>query len=250
MNDKSVSEVRGLVYVAVAVAAIGGLLFGYDTGVISGAILFIKHQFSRSAVMEEIVVSSVLAGAVVGAVIGGAFTDRFGRRTMIMLAGLIFAVSAACTALAPTVTCLIAARVVSGIGIGIASFISPMYIAELVPAKVRGALVAVNMLAITTGIVAAYLVDYAFSASQGWRYMFGLAAIPAITLVVGMWWLPDSPRWLISKSKTEQARHVLQRVRTAADVGSRSHLRRARLSRRAARGEPKRNERELDFCDG
>ncbi len=119
MNDNSVSEVRGLVYVAVAVAAIGGLLFGYDTGVISGAILFIKHQFSLSAVVEEIVVSSLLAGAVVGAVIGGAFTDRFGRRTMIMLASLIFAVSAACTALAPRVTCLIAARVVSGIGIGI-----------------------------------------------------------------------------------------------------------------------------------
>jgi MFS family permease len=85
-----------------------------------------------------------------------------------------------------------------------------MYIAELVPAKVRGALVAVNMLAITTGIVAAYMLDYACAASQGWRYMFGLAAIPAITLVVGMWWLPDSPRWLVSKSKLEQARSVLQ----------------------------------------
>jgi SP family galactose:H+ symporter-like MFS transporter len=139
MKDEALSEVRGLVYVAVGVAAIGGLLFGYDTGVISGAILFIKHQFSLSAAMEEIVVSSVLAGAVVGSVLGGALTDRFVRRTMIMLAGIIFGVSAACTALAPTVTWLITARVVSGIGIGIASFISPMYIAALVPAKVRGA---------------------------------------------------------------------------------------------------------------
>jgi len=220
MTDKSASEVRGLVYVAVGVAAIGGLLFGYDTGVISGAILFIKQQFSLSAAMEEVVVSSVLAGAVIGSVIGGALTNRFGRRTMIIVAGAIFAVSAACTALAPTVPWLIAARVVSGIGIGIASFISPMYIAELVPAKVRGALVAVNMLAITTGVVGAYLVDYAFSASQGWRYMFGLAAIPAIALVLGMWWLPDSPRWLISKSKVEQARQVLKRVRTASDVSA------------------------------
>jgi MFS family permease len=93
---------------------------------------------------------------------------------------------------------LIAGRIVSGLGIGVASFISPMYIAEIVPAKVRGALVAVNMLAITTGIVAAYLVDYALSGTEGWRYMFGLGAIPAVILVVAMWKLPDSPRWLIS----------------------------------------------------
>jgi len=210
--------VNGFVYIAVGVAAIGGLLFGYDTGVISGAILFIKNQFSLSITMEEIVVSSVLVGAVIGAVIGGALTDRFGRRKMIILAGIIFTVSAIGTALSQTVTWLIAARIVSGIAIGIASFISPMYIAELVPAKVRGALVAVNMLAITTGIVVAYLVDYAFSGIQGWRYMFGLAAIPSIALVIGMWRLPDSPRWLISKSKVEQARRVLQRARTASDV--------------------------------
>jgi SP family galactose:H+ symporter-like MFS transporter len=220
MKGSAKSEVNGFVYVAVGVAAIGGLLFGYDTGVISGAILFIQSQFSLSASMEEIVVSSVLVGAVIGAVIGGALTDRFGRRAMIILAGIIFTASALGTALAPTVDWLIAARITSGVGIGIASFISPMYIAELVPAKVRGALVAVNMLAITTGIVVAYLVDYAFSGSQGWRYMFGLAAIPSIALVIGMWRLPDSPRWLISKSKVEQARQVLQRVRTASDVST------------------------------
>ena len=218
MKNKAKSEVNGFVYLAVGVAALGGLLFGYDTGVISGAILFIKKQFSLSATMEEIVVSSVLVGAVVGAVIGGALTDRFGRRKMIILAGIIFTVSAIGTALAPTVGWLIAARVVSGIAIGIASFISPMYIAELVPAKVRGSLVAVNMLAITSGIVVAYLVDYAFSGSQGWRYMFGLAAIPSIALIIGMWRLPDSPRWLISKSKVEQARQILQRARTVSDV--------------------------------
>ena len=218
MGNKAKSEVNGFVYFAVGVAALGGLLFGYDTGVISGAILFIKKQFSLSATMEEIVVSSVLVGAVVGATIGGALTGRFGRRKMIILAGIIFTVSAIGTALAPTVSWLIAARVVSGIGIGIASFISPMYIAELVPAKVRGSLVAVNMLAITTGIVVAYLVDYAFSSSGGWRYMFGLAAIPSIALIIGMWRLPDSPRWLISKSKVEQARRILQRARTVSDV--------------------------------
>jgi sugar porter (SP) family MFS transporter len=220
MRNKARSEVNGFVYFAVGVAALGGLLFGYDTGVISGAILFITKQFSLSATMEEMVVSSVLVGAVVGATVGGALTGRFGRRTMIILAGIIFTVSAVGTALAPTVGWLIAARVASGIGIGIgiASFISPMYIAELVPSKVRGSLVAVNMLAITTGIVVAYLVDYAFSGSRGWRYMFGLAAIPSIALVIGMWRLPDSPRWLISKSKVDQARQILQRARTVSDV--------------------------------
>jgi SP family galactose:H+ symporter-like MFS transporter len=215
-NDKK--GLKGFVYVAVGVAAVGGLLFGYDTGVISGAILFIKKQFSLSAAMEEIVVSAVLIGAVFGAIPGGALTSTFGRRKMIILAGIIFTISAIGTAFAPSVSWLIAGRMVSGLAIGIASFISPMYIGELVPAKVRGSLVAVNMLAITTGIVVAYLVDYAFSGSEGWRYMFGLAAIPSIGLVIGMWFLPDSPRWLVSKSKVQLAKQVLQRVRTEPDV--------------------------------
>jgi sugar porter (SP) family MFS transporter len=213
-------RVNRFVYLAVGIAALGGLLFGYDTGVISGAILFVKGEFYLSSPMEEIVVSAVLVGAVLGAITGGALTGRFGRRRLIILAGVIFTLSAVGTAFAPSVGWLIVARVASGIGIGIASFISPMYIAELVPARVRGSLVAVNMLAITTGIVVAYLVDYALSGSQGWRYMFGLAALPSIGLVIGMWWLPDSPRWLISKSKVDEARKVLQRARTSPDVSA------------------------------
>jgi SP family galactose:H+ symporter-like MFS transporter len=217
-ETKTDNKLRGLVYFAVGVAALGGLLFGYDTGVISGAILFITKQFSLSATMEEIVVSSVLVGAAVGAALGGALTNRFGRRKLIILAGIIFTFSAVGTALAPTVSWLIAGRIVSGLGIGVASFISPMYIAEVVPAKVRGALVAVNMLAITTGVVAAYLVDYALSGTGAWRYMFGLGAIPAVILVIAMWKLPDSPRWLISRSLLKQAKLILERVRTVTDV--------------------------------
>ncbi len=110
---------------------------------------------------------------------------------------------------------LIAARIVSGIAIGLASFIAPMYIAELVPARVRGALVAVNMLAITTGIVVAYLTDYGLAHHGGWRWMFGLGAVPAFGLTVGMWFLPDSPRWLISKNRVDQARKAMLRLRTA-----------------------------------
>jgi SP family galactose:H+ symporter-like MFS transporter len=213
MTSATQTPVKGYVYYAVGVAALGGLLFGYDTGVISGAILFIKSQFSLSSTMEEIVVSAVLVGAMFGAAAGGVLTNRFGRRK------LIFNASAFGTALAPTVSWLIAGMIVSGFAIGIASFISPMYIAELVPADVRGALVAVNMLAITSGIVIAYLVDYAFSSIQGWRYMFGLAAIPSVGLVIGMWGLPDSPRWLISRGMQDHAKRALQRVRTVSDVG-------------------------------
>jgi SP family galactose:H+ symporter-like MFS transporter len=191
--------VKGFVYYAVAIAALGGLLFGYDTGVISGAILFITRQFSLSSTMEEIVVSAVLVGAVIGASLGGALTGRLGRRSLIIVAGVIFIASSLGTAFSPSVPWMIAARFVSGIAIGMASFISPMYIAELVPARVRGALVAVNMLAITTGIVAAYLTDYALTGNGGWRWMFGLGVVPAVGLTIGMWFLPDSPRWLISK---------------------------------------------------
>jgi sugar porter (SP) family MFS transporter len=219
VKNSSKAPVKGFVYYAVAIAALGGLLFGYDTGVISGAILFITKQFSLSSTMEEIVVSAVLVGAIVGASMGGAMTDRFGRRGLIIVAGLIFIASSLGTALAPSVPFLIAARVVSGIAIGLASFLSPMYIAELVPARVRGALVAVNMLAITTGIVAAYLTDYALTGNGGWRWMFGLGVVPAVGLTIGMWFLPDSPRWLISKSRTDEARSALARLRSPEEIG-------------------------------
>lgn len=210
--------VKGFVYYAVGIAALGGLLFGYDTGVISGAILFIARQFHLSSTMEEIVVSAVLVGAVVGASLGGALTDKFGRRSLIIVAGVIFVASSLGTAFAPSVPWLIAARVVSGIAIGLASFISPMYIAELVPARVRGALVAVNMLAITTGIVAAYLTDYALTGNGTWRWMFGLGVVPAIGLTFGMWFLPDSPRWLVSRSRVEQAKEALARLRSPEEI--------------------------------
>jgi SP family galactose:H+ symporter-like MFS transporter len=218
VQNSSKTPVKGFVYYAVAIAALGGLLFGYDTGVISGAILFIVKQFSLSSTMEEIVVSAVLVGAVAGALLGGALTDRFGRRGLIIAAGMIFIGGSLGTALSPSIPWLIAAEVVTGLAIGMASFISPMYIAELVPPRVRGALVAVNMLAITTGIVSAYLVDYSLAGSGAWRWMFGLGVVPAVMLTAGMWLLPDSPRWLIGRSRVDDARKALARLRAKEEI--------------------------------
>jgi SP family galactose:H+ symporter-like MFS transporter len=206
------------VRIAVIIASLGGMLFGYDTGVISGAILFLKQSFGLSSTMEELVVSAVLIGAVIGAIVGGILANRFGRRRMIILAGIIFTVSAIGTALAPNPRALIAGRIVVGVAIGIASFTSPMYMSEISPKKVRGSLVSINQLAVTIGIVIAYLVDYALSGIQGWRYMFAIAAFPSTVLVVAMWRMPSSPRWLMSRGMADKARAVLERIRGTTDV--------------------------------
>lgn len=208
------------VRIAVIIASLGGMLFGYDTGVISGAILFLKQTFSLSSTMQELVVSAVLIGAVIGAIVGGVLADRFGRRRMIILAGIIFTLSAIGTALAPSLGTLIAGRIIVGVAIGIASFISPMYMSEISPKRIRGSLVSINQLAVTIGIVIAYLVDYALSGIQGWRYMFGIAAFPSTVLVIAMWRMPPSPRWLMSHHMADEARTVLERMRGTKDVGS------------------------------
>ena len=206
------------IHVIVSVAALGGLLFGYDTGVISGAILFIRQSFSLSPPLQEIVVSAVLVGAVIGAAAGGRLADRYGRRKLIILSAVIFSIGAVGTSLTPLVSLLIAGRIVVGIAIGIASFIAPMYISELAPARVRGSLVSVNQLAITVGIVVSYLVDYAFSALGAWRMMLGLAAVPSIVLGLAMWRLPSSPRWLVARGSTEEAKSVLGRIRSSSEI--------------------------------
>jgi SP family galactose:H+ symporter-like MFS transporter len=206
------------IYVAAAVSALGGLLFGYDTGVISGAILFIENEFALSNLFVGIVVSAVLIGAVIGAAIGGTLADKFGRRKMILAAAVIFILGAIGTSLTPDVYLLIAGRIVVGIGIGIASMTAPLYISEVSPSDTRGSLVSLNQLAVTVGIVVSYLVDYALAPINGWRYMLVLAAIPALILGIGMISLPDTPRWLVSKNQKDQATKVLKRIRNSADV--------------------------------
>jgi len=206
------------VYLAAAISALGGLLFGYDTGVISGAILFIKRDFALSTGLVEVIVSAVLAGAVLGAAVGGVLTDRFGRRRILIATAVLFVACALETAVASTVTWLVIGRVVIGTAIGVASFVAPLYISEIAPVAIRGSLVGLNQLALTSGIVLAYLVDYAFAGVQGWRWMLGLAALPGAALGIGMWRMPESPRWLMSRARTESARAVLARMRNPAEV--------------------------------
>jgi SP family galactose:H+ symporter-like MFS transporter len=210
----------GFVYVAAAISALGGMLFGYDTGVISGAILFISKDFSLTQLQVEIVVSCVLIGALIGAMTGGILADRFGRRRVIIATATLFVAGAIVTALSPTFTLLIAGRIIVGAAIGVASFTTPLYISEVSPVKIRGRLVSINQVALTSGIVISYLVDYALVDIQGWRWMFGFAAVPAAILAVGMFRLPESPRWLVSKNLIDSARTVLERIRRTKDVGT------------------------------
>jgi len=204
------------VYVAAAFAGLGGLLFGYDTGVISGAELFFKNDFSLSVFALEVIVSGVLAGAAVGALAGGRLADLFGRKTMLIVTALIFAAGAVLCAVAPTPGNLIAGRIIVGLGIGLSSGAVPVYISEVSPPESRGWTVSIFQLAITLGILLAYLVDYAFAGIQGWRWMFGLAVVPAAIFALGMMFLPESPRWLAKRGRHDEARKALSRIRGAS----------------------------------
>ena len=212
-NTNAGSGQRTFVKVAAAITATGGLLFGYDTGVISGALLFIKEDLGPlSDFVQGLIVSFLLVGAVVGALSGGPLTDRFGRRWTAMLAAIIFAIGALIVALTPTVVILIFGRFVLGLGVGLASLVVPLYIAEIAPPDTRGALVSLNQLMITIGILVSYLVGVAFTPIEGWRWMFAVAIIPALVLGVGMFFLPETPRWLYESGFAERARAVLRRT--------------------------------------
>jgi SP family galactose:H+ symporter-like MFS transporter len=206
------------IYVAAAFAALGGLLFGYDTGVISGALIFIEKTFALSTFHEELVVSVVLVGACIGALSGGRFADRFGRRRMLIFTAVTFIAGALICAMSTDVIMLIVGRAIVGLGIGFASSTVPLYISEVSPASARGWQVSLFQFAITVGILAAYLVDYAFAGSGSWRWMLGLAVVPGLALGLGMLVLPESPRWNAQRGNAEQARKVLAKIRGTQEV--------------------------------
>ena len=206
------------VYLITSIAALSGLLFGFDTGVIAGAILFVQKTFTMSTLTVELVVSAVLLGAFSGAICSGKCADQFGRRRMIFIAVLAFIIGTLISSLAPNVSVLIAGRFLIGVAIGIVSYTAPLYIAELAPAQNRGAFVIVNNLAIACGQVVAYIVDYAFMAHDSWRWMFGVGVVPAIVLGLGLLLLPESPRWMVQQGKLDKARQILSRIRSKNSI--------------------------------
>ena len=199
-------------------AALGGLLFGYDTGVVSGALLYLKKEFGGlSSFQQELVTSLLLVGCMVGAFVGGRVADRVGRRPTLAVTALVFVAGVLLAAFAADFPMLLVARFIIGLAVGTSSMVVPLYIGEVAPARARGGLVSLNQLAITVGILAAYLVDYGLSGSGNWRLMFGLAAIPAGVLFIGMLFQKESPHWLIGQGRDEEARHVLERLRGPDD---------------------------------
>lgn len=208
---------RFIVGVAV-IAAIGGALFGYDTGVISGALLFMSPHFGLSAVLEGVVTSSLLIGAAFGAVSGGRIADGVGRRTALLISAVVFIVGTLGSALAPTVPVLVVSRFVLGLAVGAASVVVPLYISEMAPAHIRGKLVTFNSLMIVSGQLLAYIVNALLADAGAWRWMLGLATIPAVLLGMGMLFLPDTPQWLVRQGRTREARTVLLRSRSVAQA--------------------------------
>lgn len=210
--------------------AIGGLLFGFDTAVISGIIGMVKEQFSLSTGLEGWLVSSGLLGCIIGVITTGFISDRIGRKKSILFAGLMFLLSAVGCAFANGFDLLVTARLIGGIGVGMASVLSPMYIAEFAPAKSRGRMIAYYQLAITVGILLAYfsnasLVSFAqssfssksfdwFFSQQTWRPMFLMMAVPSIVFLILLTGIPESPRWLILVNRKTEAEQILHKIRT------------------------------------
>jgi len=220
------SDKTRLPYVATvaAIAAVGGFLFGFDTAVIAGAVPFLESHFQLSASELGFAVSSVVLGCILGAAIAGSLADRFGRKKVLISAAFLFLVSAVLTAIPETLLLFNVARFVGGVAIGLSSPISPMYIAEISPARIRGALVTLNQLAITFGIVVAYVADWwiaglgdaAWQNSTAWRWMFASETIPAVFLLIGLCCIPESPRWLLKNGMTVRAMQTLRKVGGAA----------------------------------
>jgi sugar porter (SP) family MFS transporter len=204
----------GAVTLLAAITALGGLLFGYDTGVVSGALLFLKDSFPHiTSLQKELVTSLLLVGAAAGAIGAARLAVRVGRRPTILITAAVFVAGVLLAALTPSFAVLLVARVIIGLAVGSASMVVPMYIGEAAPPRFRGALVSFNQLAITSGILVSYLVDYGLAGSRDWRLMFALATIPAVLLFAGMLTQKESPAWLVAHGHEDDARTVLTRLR-------------------------------------
>ncbi|XP_034735387.1 proton myo-inositol cotransporter-like isoform X3 [Etheostoma cragini] len=214
------ASTSGFVYVLAFFSALGGFLFGYDTGVVSGAMLLLKEEMNLSALWQELLVSSTVGAAALSALTGGFLNGWLGRRICILLASFIFSIGGVILSLAPDKVVLLVGRITVGVGIGIASMTVPVYIAEVSPPHQRGQLVTVNSLFLTGGQFIASVIDGAFSYMRhgGWRYMLGLSVFPAVLQFVGFFFLPESPRWLLQKGRNQEARQALSRIRGGQSI--------------------------------
>jgi SP family xylose:H+ symportor-like MFS transporter len=196
------------------ISALGGYLFGFDFAVIAGALPSLRNEFALTSWWEGFLTGSLALGCVVGCIIAGAQSERYGRKPGLLTAALLFAFSSIGMALAGSLVVFISMRFAAGIGVGMASMLSPLYIAEVSPAAVRGRNVAINQLTIVIGILITNLVNYMLAGTgpDAWRWMFGLGAVPAILFLVGVIWLPETPRWLMKAGRDTQARKVLQKI--------------------------------------
>ncbi len=211
---------RGFVLKVSVVAALGGLLFGYDTAVISGVIGFLQVKFDLSPAMVGWAASSAIWGCVLGAMFAGYLSDVFGRKRVLIITAVLFFVSSLGAAIPSNLTQFVVARFIGGVGIGAASMLSPLYISEIAPAKIRGTLVSLYQLAIVLGINLIYFVNFriaahgddVWNAEIGWRYMMGSGMLPALLFFVLLFLVPESPRWLIKKNRNDEALDTLEKV--------------------------------------
>ena len=192
------------------IAGLGGILYGYDIGIIAAALIFVRSTFALSTQMEGVVVSVVLIGSMAGAVLGGSIADRYGRRTILLAGGAIFILGSILAPLSPNVGTLIFARVLLGLAIGFTSVTAPVYVSELAPPQARGFLIGLYQFALTLGIALANLVGYWLAADHAWRWMFGLGIIPAIFFLLLVLTVPESPRWLVAQGREEEAETILR----------------------------------------
>ncbi|MCP1439743.1 SP family galactose:H+ symporter-like MFS transporter [Erwinia persicina] len=202
-------------------AALAGLLFGLDIGVIAGALPFIAKDFNVTAHQQEWIVSSMMFGAAVGAVGSGWMSSYLGRKKSLMIGAVLFVIGSLWSAMAGNADMLIVARVLLGLAVGVASFTAPLYLSEIAPEKIRGSMISLYQLMITIGILGAYLSDTAFSYTGEWRWMLGIITIPAALLLVGVCFLPNSPRWLAAKGNFRDAQRVLDRLRDTSEQAKR-----------------------------
>ncbi|WP_121352063.1 sugar porter family MFS transporter [Flavisolibacter nicotianae] len=218
MNDQSAGKKKAYVVLISLISALGGYLFGFDFAVISGALPFLRTAFALEAWGEGFLTGSLGLGCIVGCLFAGTLVDRYGRKPGLLIAAFIFALSSLGMAAASQFTFFVLMRFAAGIGVGMASMLSPLYIAEISPAEDRGRNVAINQLTIVIGILVTNLVNYhlADGGTDSWRWMFGLGAVPAAFFFVGVLWLPESPRWLLSVGKTQKAEAILARIGSAA----------------------------------